>query len=418
MRFWKKKKSLPEDTPPTLYQQIFKIEQSSLQDVPQYPPVTAGIPLAGLKEILLPQKKLLKQIDDATETMDVFERRYWPAIERYAGTVHLLPASEHHHHSRAGGLLHHGLETGLFALQFGKGVIYGKHLFEKKRDGRERWLYACFLAGLCHDLGKVAINMRVTSENGRRIWSPYVEYLIDWAKRNETSKYYVYWQQVGHKEHERFTWSLLDRVVSFEDRKYLGEIDSGLVGQFIQAVSVGCDWISQSGRRPFNMAELVQKADKRSVAEDRRQSRLPGDMAPDVPRPLIRHYRDGLYRLLREWDINNPGGAVWVLGREQQFFLVWPRCGKELFDLLSHDGVPVPADPWIIADVLAEYDLLVPSAAGNLFWQIKPANLDDATLIAVRINDVWLPTLIDLLPPGINGFVRPHDGGSAWTEIA
>jgi conjugal transfer pilus assembly protein TraI len=127
-----------------------------------------------------------------TETGEVFEKRYWPAIERYAEIVHLLPASADDHHRERGGLLFHGLEVGYLTLKSARASLYGKDMGERKQAGRERWMFACFIAGLCHDLGKVASDVEVQSGTGKpgSYWLPDTMSLLDWATKQGLTKYY------------------------------------------------------------------------------------------------------------------------------------------------------------------------------------------------------------------------------------
>ncbi|MEA1053921.1 TraI domain-containing protein, partial [Lamprobacter modestohalophilus] len=49
-----------------------------------------------------------------------------PVICRYAAFVHLLPASEAHHHCGSGGLLRHGLEVAFRATMLSQGVLVAR----------------------------------------------------------------------------------------------------------------------------------------------------------------------------------------------------------------------------------------------------------------------------------------------------
>jgi len=420
LRSWigRNKIAEPKEIDVPLYKQIIKGTEFPEPAGPKYPPVVAGIPALGLNEILLSQRNLLKQIDHTTETAGVFETRYWPAIERYAHLVHLLPASESYHHCRVGGLLHHGLEVGLITMQMAGNSIYGKNLFERKRDGRERWLYACFLAGLCHDLGKVSFDMIVVSPSGQR-WVPYDEDLITWIERLRMEKYYVNWRQGRkHQDHEIYTGSLFERVLIQEDRTYIAEIDGELLGKCIRAITIGPQLLRHASQQPYDIAKMVQEADGKSVAQDRSRSRSPADFGMDVPKPLIRYYQEGLQRLVQDkWQINKPGGEVWVLGPERELYLVWPRCGNDLFALLHDEGVASPADPHLIADLIGEIHFLRKTPNGDYYWEIKPANLNDDPLVALRIEPEWALTIIKVWPAGLDGLVRPNDGRSPWRNI-
>jgi conjugal transfer pilus assembly protein TraI len=72
---------------------------------PRYPPFQEGLPATDPRRLLAPQWEIVRSIQHtlALERAD-FERLVLPVIERYAAFVHLLPASERHHHRLAGGL--------------------------------------------------------------------------------------------------------------------------------------------------------------------------------------------------------------------------------------------------------------------------------------------------------------------------
>lgn len=385
----------------------------------KYPPVAQGIEVKSLEEILSPQIELIKLIEMVTETANVFDKRYWPAIERYAQTVHLLPASASDHHDAPGGLLHHGLEVGLYTMQAGEASIYGKDMGVQKQDGRERWLFACFLAGLCHDLGKAASDVRVTTDTGQT-WPAQTTRLIEWAKKNKVKKYYVDWEDDRHKVHESFTQTMLGKVLTDGDRDYIGEIDKRLLQEMVMALTPS----SGSGApsmRPYNIRDMVQKADSRSVREDHKQSRTPADLGIETRTPMARHYTDGMQQLFKEgkWLINQPGGGVWVLGPAQDLYLAWPRCGMELYDYLLSSGIPgVPKAPEVIAETLAGRQVVLPAPDGGYYWRIKAGDLDGAPLTAVRLEAQWARHLAGLLPPGLNGYVESDEGGSSsWSYV-
>ena len=413
--FWRKK---PQKYP-SLYKKIMDQPESSQQTAVTYPPPANGVEVKSLEEILAGHKALLRNIDLTTETGKVFEEKYWPAIERYAQTVHLLPASENAHHSDVGGLLHHGLEVGFYTMAYGRAGLYGKELGIKKRDGRERWLFACFMAGLCHDLGKVVADVKVTSESGT-IWSPHSMKLLDWVAQNQVKKYFVDWVPERHKRHEQYNSLMSGRVLTDDDSQYIDEIDRKLLEKLMLAIAEPLDKETQSNG-PYNIKAMLKEADSRSVQEDKKKSRTPADLGLARPKPMIRHYWDGMRRMLKEgkWQINESGGAAWVMGSAQELYLVWPRCGVELYNSLLTEGVEgSPAAPEVIADILGENDLLVPSPDGSYYWRIKPANIDGAPLTALRIKPEWAPGLVDLLPLGLNGLVDSDEGKpSSWSYV-
>ncbi|MCU0970380.1 MAG: TraI domain-containing protein, partial [Gammaproteobacteria bacterium] len=79
-------------------------------ELPRYPPFLKGLPAAPPERLLATQTELVARLQDGLAFTDArFTTLVRPVIARYAAFVHLLPASEAHHHRGAGGLLRHGL---------------------------------------------------------------------------------------------------------------------------------------------------------------------------------------------------------------------------------------------------------------------------------------------------------------------
>lgn len=309
-----------------MYRKLLNQPQPVQQAGVQYPPAASGpgIEVKSLEEILAPQMELIKLIDMTTETANVFESRYWPAIERYAQTVHLLPASDCDHHEGQAGLLHHGLEVGLYAMQHGRHGLYGMKMGIQKRDGRERRLFACFMAGLCHDLGRVVTDVQVTSGTGGLVWSPFVERLANWAAHNRVSKYYVDCQPNRYKLHVNVTPKILNKVMTDQDCKYIAEIDKGLFNEMMLAFGplAGPSNVVARSIGSSDIRAMVQKADCRSVEEDKKKSRTPADLGMERPAPMAHHFTDGMRRsTTRGYGPGWPSGiagsrriGVWGIG--------------------------------------------------------------------------------------------------------
>lgn len=407
--FWRKKEpSL------SLYQRIINNPQSVQESGAKYPPAAAGIDYVPMEAILAPQKELLINIDQNTETAGVFIERYWPAIERFAGLVHLIPASENDHHNRPGGMLHHGLETGLLTMNFAKASLYGKDKGILKKDARERWLFGSCVAGMVHDIGKIEIDVKITSENGE-VWSPHLESLDEWVIRNKVKKYYVDWRADRYREHEHHALGLLNKVLTDEDKHYLDEIDSNVLKEVMHALM---GYSRESGEQdwPKNLKQMLKIADSLSVKKDLERSRTPEDLGLERGTPLIRHYHDGMRRLFkdRKWLINDfKNGVAWVLGENKELYLVWEICARQLYDSLVESGVKgSPNKPDEIADVMARHELIDISPDGSYYWRIQPENEDGVKIMpqkAVRINAKFVRNLVEVLPSGINGSAHEEE---------
>tara|TARA_R110001583_G_scaffold1028_1_gene8885 strand:+ start:6080 stop:6451 length:372 start_codon:yes stop_codon:yes gene_type:complete len=94
------------------------------EEIPRYPPFAKGLPTPEVDRILETQAELIQKI---RYTLNLNEREFnrllRPVLHNYAEYVHLLPASESHHHRGAGGLFRHGLEVAAWAAQSAEGAI-------------------------------------------------------------------------------------------------------------------------------------------------------------------------------------------------------------------------------------------------------------------------------------------------------
>jgi hypothetical protein len=131
----------------------------------QLPPEPQGVLLDEMID------KLLSRLP---QDMDCRERGA-RVIAKLRALVGDLPASADHHHSDRFGLLQHSLEVALKMMEESNAIPVGTCpptglLSDVDGSGnRPRWQYLCFLAGLCHDLGKL---FEMDVREGQRHWCP------------------------------------------------------------------------------------------------------------------------------------------------------------------------------------------------------------------------------------------------------
>lgn len=107
---------------------IDKTDELLDEEVPRYPPFTKGFPLFAADRILATQEELILRIKGIFSLSEEdFKRIVKPLIAAYADFVHLLPASEAHHHRGAGGLFRHGLEVAYWSVQVSDGYIFNSN---------------------------------------------------------------------------------------------------------------------------------------------------------------------------------------------------------------------------------------------------------------------------------------------------
>jgi conjugal transfer pilus assembly protein TraI len=337
-------------------------------------------------DVLASHRELIANLQDGLAFTDErFATLVRPVLGRYAAFVHLLPASEAHHHRGTGGLFHHGLEVAFFAARASQGLIFALERSPGERRALEpRWHLAAGLAGLCHDLGKPIADLAVTDRDGATAWRPLLESLSDWAAAQSLSHYYLRWRRERHHRHEAFGLLVLARVLTPEVTAWLADPDPAVLEALLTAVA-GTDPEAVLGR-------LVRGADQASVEQDLRENRL-DPMAASFAVPVERHLLDAMRRLARSgrWRINVPGARLWLL--PEGLHIVWPAGAQDMVALLAEDKVPgIPRDPDTLADILLERGLAVPRGEGGpsqRYWRLAPEPLardgDRITLTLLRL---------------------------------
>lgn len=364
------------------------------EDIPRYPPFAKGLPVAPIGKIMETQRSLIERIRQALGMPQAdFDRLVYPVLMRYAAFVHLMPASEAHHHRGAGGLFRHGLEVAFWSSQASGAIMFcmeGSPL--ERRNNEPRWRLASCFAGLLHDVGKPLSDVMVSDRDGRVTWNPYGESLFDWAGRHKIDRYFLRWRDNRHKRHEKFSLLTVDRLIPQATREYLSDAGPQVIESMLEAISgVGAN-------QPIT--RLVLRADRESVSRDMKEHRLNVDEF-SYGVPVERYIFDALRRLVRsgKWKINVAGGKVWVL--QQGVFVIWKPV-QDIIDLLAQDKTPgVPRDPDTLADILIERGFAHSCAVSEngeqaqyRYWRVLPDALKEhgiqEHLLMLRLDSVDL----------------------------
>jgi len=384
-----------------------------------YPPSIHGIPVIKTSRLLDKQSAIIQKIKDCCgEPEKVWDEIYYPVIVNYVEFVHLVPASERNHHRLAGGLLRHGLETALWALQ-----LADKHMFaaneipEKRKRIERRWIYAAFIAGICHDIGKPVSDMQLVSEDGKREWNPFKETIAEWAKPNKQQKkerinaYFIRWRKDNrHKRHENLSPLVIDRVVTAEARSYMSEGGPELMKQLMLAVE---------GQGYGVLTDIMHEADKMSVAKDKETMGIIEEGGTGVP--VAKHIIEAIQALAesKSWEINKEGSPLWYMLND--LYIIWPKTAEAIFAYTKEKGVKgIPSNPEVIMEILTEHALIVQND-GQGKWYIAPEPLTRKNaamkLQALRFQDPY--QIVDVLPNSIDGKVvllNPKPESTSDTE--
>ena len=375
------------------------------EEIPRYPPFMKGLPVSNPDKLIATQQELVGQIREAgLASKEMFEQYYLEALRRFAAFVHLLPASQSHHHRGAGGLFRHSTEVALWSLQSGDRVLLpGDHTPRRRRELEPRWHLAVFLAALCHDVGKPVTDLAVTSRNGEQLWNPFIEDLYSWAVRHGVDRYFLHWKENRGKKHTTVGSLIAGRIISQKELAWIGQGNTDLVVWMMEAIN------GQPSQDNL-IHDLVVRSDQ--VSAERDLSTLGEAFAGyELGLPVERMLIDIMRRLFREghWSINEPGSRLWHMAGA--LYLVWPSGGEEIAAIINQDKLPgLPRTPNSILDMLVDRKLAFVRDSGmdgHRCWQIAPdpliEKLPNCRLSAIRLRDTSL--IIDVQPPFVSGKV-------------
>ena len=307
-----------------------------------------------------------------------FNTLYLKPLERYAELVQLLPASENHHHAHLGGLLDHGLEIMAYALK-----IRQTHLLpigappESQSAQAEAWTAAAAYGALLHDLGKIAVDLRVELEDGRA-WHPWhgpisLPYRFKYVKGREYQLHGAASALVYAQVLDR---GILDWLSGFPE--LWRQLIYLLAGQYEHAGILG---------------EIVVQADKASVAQQ-----LGGNPERAIAAPkqsLQRQLADGLRFLVRDkLKLNSPEGPAdgW-LTQDALWLVSKPAADQLRAYMLAQgiDGVPTSNAPFF--NMLQDQAIIQTNAQDKAIWK---ATIDNGrgwkntfTLLKISPALIW-----------------------------
>lgn len=283
-----------------------------------------------------------------------FNTLYLKPLERYAELVQLLPASENHHHAHLGGLLDHGLEIMAYALK-----IRQTHLLpigappESQSAQAEAWTAAAAYGALLHDLGKIAVDLRVELEDGRA-WHPWHgpisrPYRFKYVKGRE---YQLHGAASALVYMQVLDTGILDWLSGFPE--LWKQLIYLLAGQYEHAGILG---------------EMVVQADKASVAQQ-----LGGNPERALAAPkqsLQRQLADGLRFLVREkLKLNQPDGPAdgW-LAQDALWLVSKPAADQLRAYMLTQgiEGVPTSNAPFF--NMLQDQAIIQTNAQDKAIWK-------------------------------------------------
>ena len=389
-------------------------------DVPRYPPFMKGLPVVHPDKLLASQQELLdRSARSVLVPRPLYELHYLGALRRFASYAHLLPASQSHHHRGAGGLLRHSMEVALWALQAGDKMLLAVGKTPAQRRSIEpRWQLTAFLAGLCHDVGKPATDVVVSSSDRTKVWKPLKENLHDWADSNGIDAYFLDWRTGRSKQHIALSNLIAERIISTDTLTWIEEGGTELIVWLMEALNG-----NPGAANP--LYDLVLRADQASVERDLKSMGV-AMAGYDLGVPVERHLTDIMRRFIKEgvWLVNEPGARVWNINGG--IYIVWPAGGDEIAKQVKEDGVPgFPRTSDGILDMLLERQLAFvrdDENSNERFWKIAPdvlsVKIPTISLACIKLRDDALISSSPLAAVGgrvLNGGEEPPASGDDKT---
>lgn len=343
------------------------------EDILQCPPREKGLPVIPVQGLFDRNAGLIGDIRGLFPFHDQeFDYLLWPVIMRLARLAHLLPASDAAHHSGAGGFFRHSLEVGFFAGRGSGDILFMPHGEPRERRGAEiRWQVCCFLAGLLHDIGKLATDLEIRdAPNGRR-WHPSAEPLLDWCERQGLDRYYLSWTAAPAAHHGDFTAEMLPHVMPVELVRWINlERQEECYAQ-LRAVLYGREL------KGSPIHDLVIKADASSCGRERQSVATPPPVSiPDIVIRTMRHLVG-----TGAWTVNRADSRIFLIddGAERHLFIRWKQAVP---DIAAHaGGSGIPGDPDSLAEIIAGAGYAVArvdpkDGQTHRYWPVAPGCLN------------------------------------------
>lgn len=304
-----------------------------------------------------PRRKLLLQNiwHRTSVNSGQFERLYMEPIRRYAELVQQLPASENHHHAYLGGMLDHGLEIMAYALKMRQSYVLPiGSTPEEQAAQSEAWSAAVTFAALMHDIGKVAVDVRVELRSGR-IWRA-------WEGPLTEDYRFQYVKGRDYKLHGAAAGLLYTRILPSQLMEWLSQYPDlwasllyVLAGQFEHAGILG---------------DIVVKSDQASVA-----SELGGNpnRASTAPRnSLQKQLVEGLrYLVKNELRMNQPQASDGWITSDAVWLVSKTVSDRLRAHLLGQGTESIPDKNATLFNVLQDNGIIVANNAGKAIWNAE-----------------------------------------------
>tara|TARA_Y100000780_G_C13695637_1_gene421669 strand:+ start:15452 stop:17773 length:2322 start_codon:yes stop_codon:yes gene_type:complete len=339
-----------------------------------HPQKFRGIPVISVEYIVKHRKteldKLHKHIEfgsqrTAPDGRELFDVLFLDIIKRYVEFVHLIPASEDHHHSHPGGLLLHSLEASIESLRWAKErKVETTGFVDIDAKAKPVWNYCAWLGALLHDAGKlmhdITVNAvevldpksssKVAATDDIPSWEPAFESLIDWAKAHNVSSYSVNWMRKRvHNRHNIDTSQLLQPILRDHFAiKYLHStpVSRNIYSELTRVISgyaTSDDFLSEAIR----MGDSSSTTKSLGYIYDARLGSRQISTAQRLYRSILSACAD--------WEWNRPEAKGWVIGSD--VYLRWSSAIDSIISESISIGYSLPNDVSTVLNIMENNSL-------------------------------------------------------------
>lgn len=343
------------------------------------------------------QESLLnKLVSQSGLSPEEYSRYLEPILISYAELVHLLPASENHHHNTPGGLLRHGLEVACFMLNWMVTTKFDHDLTPGLASKRlRRWYTAGIIAALLHDAGKPLTDVRVTSFCGTKTWIRGKKTIHQWCVEHDMPYYFLSWVKERNGKHVSQAPVLLGALVGQELYEWINDGGSDIWQALVDAVS----------DQPGILTAAVKESDSLSVQVDRKRGpSIENNSNTGIP--LASLCVDAMRYLLDEgvWKFNEHGSRLWKT--TQGVFMVWSTGSEDIIHRVVKDNVPgFPRSESTLLAAMSQHELFEKAPNDTFIWFVSPhllhKNGKGPSIRCVKLKNPAgvFPILPDVLEP-------------------
>lgn len=348
------------------------------------------------------RKRLLARIWQYTAlTQPQFDQLYLDPIRRYASYVQQLPASETHHHAYPGGMLDHGLELMACSLKLRQShLLPSGSAPEDQAAEADAWSAAIAYGALLHDIGKIAVDIRVEYKDGD-VWHP-------WHGPLNQPYRFRYVAGRSYQLHAVAAGLLYTQVLAPPLLDWL----SGYPELWGNLLSLLADHYELAG----TLGELVIQADRISTAQNIGANPLKALQAP--AHSLQHHLLAGLRHLVKhDLKLNQPGAAGWLT--QKHLWLVSKSVTDKLRAYLLGQGIEgIPSSNIAMFDELQSHALIEATSDGKAIWRATVSEDEwqqRFTFLRLQPSLIWAD---EERPPTFGGTVNLADDETSSADNA